>query len=473
MASRRLSSGMLLGLDVVLINAAFVVSYVIRYRLGLPYPVDERYDAPFYPYIPYAILLTVLCLLAYRANGLYQVRRSRRWVDETFRIFNGTTTSILLVVATTFFVQPLIYSRGMLILADFLIVGFLGLARLIERIIEGILRRRGIGVERVLIVGAGEVGRAVMRTILADPGLGYQIIGYLDDDPVKGNNDLGRFKGLGAIDNLASILTSEPVDEVIVSLPWMYHRKIMQIVDECERSGKRVRVVPDVFQQRMQHVDLDTLHGIPLIGVEPRSLSRSALVSKRIVELAVIILCSPFLAILFGVIALAIKLDSPGPVLYKQRRVGKDGREFDVIKFRSMVHNADELKAHLADLNEADGPLFKIRDDPRVTRVGWLLRRSSIDEFPQFINVLRGEMSIVGPRPGTPEEVAQYEPWQRARLKVNPGLTCLWQVNGRSDLPFDEGCLLDIYYIENWTLEMDFQIMLQTIPRILVGAGAY
>jgi exopolysaccharide biosynthesis polyprenyl glycosylphosphotransferase len=314
-------------------------------------------------------------------------------------------------------------------------------------------------VERVLIIGAGEVGRAVMRTILADPGLGYQIIGYLDDDPSKGNSDLGRFKGLGASENLSAVLAAERVDEVIVSLPWMYHRKIMQIVEECERKGARVRVVPDVFQQRLQHVDLDTLHGIPLIGVEPRRLSRSAQIAKRIVEMVLIVLGSPFLLVIFGVIAAMIKLDSAGPALFKHRRVGKDGEEFDMFKFRSMIHNADELKPHLADLNEADGPLFKIKDDPRMTRVGRLLRRLSIDELPQVINVVRGQMSVVGPRPGTPEEIAQYEPWQRARLMVKPGMTCLWQINGRSDLPFDEGCLLDIYYIENWTLEMDLQIM--------------
>jgi exopolysaccharide biosynthesis polyprenyl glycosylphosphotransferase len=247
----------------------------------------------------------------------------------------------------------------------------------------------------------------------------------------------------------------------------------MQIVEECERHKVQVWIIPDVFQQRMQRVDLDTLHGIPLIGVEPRQLSNSALLVKRAVELISVVVTLPLLLLLFGIIAAMIKLDSPGPVLYRQRRVGKDGQEFDIFKFRSMIHNADELKSDLAGLNEADGPLFKIKADPRMTRVGRWLRRSSVDELPQIINVVRGEMSMVGPRPGTPEEVEQYEPWQRARLKVKPGMTGLWQANGRSDLPFDEGCLLDIYYIENWTLELDLQIVLQTIPRLLVGAGAY
>ncbi|MBN1310181.1 MAG: sugar transferase [Anaerolineae bacterium] len=460
-------------LDAVLINLAFIISYIIRYRWDVPYPVDARYDAPFYPYIPFAFILTVFCLITYRLNGLYDNRRGRRWLDEIYPLFSGTTASILIVMAITFSIQPLVYSRGVLVLAGFIIVAFLSLARMVRLEIAAGLRRRGIGVEQVLIVGAGEVGRAVMRSILADPVLGYQVLGYVDDDPHKGDGSLGRFKGLGGLDKLREVVDSEQVDEVIITLPWMYHRKIVQIIDECEQKNIRVRVVPDMFQQRMRSVDLLTLSGIPLIGVKPSHLSSSALLAKRIVELMLCIIALPFLIVVFALIALAIRLDSPGPAIFKHRRVGKDGREFEMYKFRSMVDKADEMKGELRDLNEADGPLFKIKDDPRTTRLGRFLRRTSIDELPQVINILRGEMSIVGPRPGTPEEVAQYEPWQRTRIAASPGLTGLWQVSGRSDIPFDEMCLLDIYYIENWSLGLDIRIMLQTIPHILFGRGAY
>jgi lipopolysaccharide/colanic/teichoic acid biosynthesis glycosyltransferase len=182
-----------------------------------------------------------------------------------------------------------------------------------------------------------------------------------------------------------------------------------------------------------------------------------------------LLLLSPFLIL----IALAIRLDSPGPVVFTQRRVGEAGRPFAMYKFRSMCLGAEEQQAEIRGLNQATGPLFKIRADPRLTRVGRLLRRSSLDELPQFINVLRGEMSIVGPRPGLPPEVAQYEVWQRQRLEVPPGITGLWQVSGRSDLSFDEMCLLDVYYIENWSLGLDLTIMLRTIPRMLFADGAY
>jgi lipopolysaccharide/colanic/teichoic acid biosynthesis glycosyltransferase len=189
--------------------------------------------------------------------------------------------------------------------------------------------------------------------------------------------------------------------------------------------------------------------------------------------MALCIVASPFLLLLFAVIAIAIKLDSPGPVFFRQHRVGRNGARVDIYKFRSMVDKADEMRPELEAMNEADGPLFKIKNDPRMTRVGRFLRRTSIDEFPQFINVLRGEMSIVGPRPGTPEEVARYEPWQEVRISVKPGITGLWQVSGRSDIPFDEMCLLDVYYIENWSLGLDIRIMAQTVPQFLFGKGAY
>jgi len=379
----------------------------------------------------------------------------------------------VIVMAITFFFQPLVYSRGMLVLAATMIVVFLSLARVLSRSILIRRRRRGIGVDRVLVVGAGDIGRSVIQSILADPAAGYQVVGYIDDDPLKGNGKLGRIRGLGNLEDLPGVIAAEGVDEVIVTLPWMYHRKILHIVEECERGNVPVRVVPDVFQQRMGRVDLDTLSGIPLIGTAPVRLSQVAFLVKRVIDLSISIIAIPFMLILFTVVALLIKLDSPGPVIFKQRRVGKDGRPFHVLKFRSMVEGAEQMQADLEALNEADGPLFKVKRDPRVTRVGKWLRRTSIDELPQLINVIRGEMSIVGPRPGTPEEVAQYEPWQMQRISVLPGITGLWQVSGRSDVPFEEMVLLDIFYIENWSLDLEIRILLQTIPYVLLGHGAY
>jgi exopolysaccharide biosynthesis polyprenyl glycosylphosphotransferase len=333
------------------------------------------------------------------------------------------------------------------------------------------LRRRGYGLDRVLIVGAGEVGRAVMRTVVARPELGYHVVGFVDDDLTKG--DLGRFKALGGLDSIGATLKNERVDELIITLPWMYHRTIMGLVRTAESLGVRARVVPDLFQLSLNRVDFDDMSGIPLMGLREGTLTRSGRLVKRLLDMSFGLIGLLFLVVLGPLIALAIKLDSPGPVLFKQKRVGQGGGLFCIYKFRSMRVGAEEQQAYLRSQNQASGPLFKMRDDPRLTRVGRFLRRLSLDELPQLWNVLRGEMSVVGPRPGLPQEVAQYQPWHRQRLEVPPGITGLWQVSGRSDLTFDEMCLLDIYYIENWSLGLDLIIMLRTVPRVLFGSGAY
>jgi exopolysaccharide biosynthesis polyprenyl glycosylphosphotransferase len=478
MTQKQWSQPAFVGLDILLINLAFYLSYVVRYEIGFPYPVDPQYDAPFFPsYLPQAVMLTVLCLLTYRINGLYERRRARRWIDETYRLVNGTMTSIVAIMAVTFFVQPLVYSRGMLVLAGLLIVAFLSAARLTQHWVEAWLRSRGIGVARVLIVGAGEVGRAVIRSLLGNPGLGYQIVGFVDDDPDKGSTRLGRIPGFGSLENMGTVIASERVDEVIVTLPWMYHRKIMEIVNECEREQVRVRVVPDVFQQRMRRIDIDSLNGIPLIGSAPARMSPTAVLLKRGIDLFLVLLASPILLIIFAVVGLAIKLDSPGPVFYKHRRVGKGGREFDMFKFRTMVIGADQMRDELSALNEADGPLFKIKDDPRRTRLGALLRRTSIDELPQIINVLRGEMSLVGPRAEISQLVSELQskvPFYRARLLVKPGITGWAQVNFSYAATVEETAVkleYDLYYIKHRNMLLDFVILLRTVGTVVGFRG--
>jgi exopolysaccharide biosynthesis polyprenyl glycosylphosphotransferase len=295
----------------------------------------------------------------------------------------------------------------------------------------------------------------------------------VDDDPAKGTTDIGRFKGLGSLDNLAILVQDEAIDEVIITLPWQYHRKIMAIMAQCERENVRARIVPDLFQMTLSRMSINEMAGIPLIGVKQVRVSPLTRFLKRAVDvifsLSVLILTAPLMAL----IALVVKMDSPGPVLFRQNRVGQGGRPFTLYKFRSMTIGAEDQKDLLRDLNEADGPIFKMKDDPRVTRVGRWLRRFSLDELSQFYNVLRGDMSIIGPRPPLPEEVAEYQPWHMRRLDIAPGITGMWQVSGRSELPFDEMALLDIYYVEHWSPALDLKILLRTIPTILFGDGAY
>jgi exopolysaccharide biosynthesis polyprenyl glycosylphosphotransferase len=375
-------------------------------------------------------------------------------------------------VAAFFFFRPSFYSRLLPLYAALLIVIYLGLARLVGRFIRGRLRRRGIGVVRVLIVGAGEMGRTIMRHIVAQPELGYEVVGFVDDD-VERQHDIGRFRALGSTSALPQVIQSHAVEEVIITLPWQHHRKIVRIMDQCQRQNVGCRIVPDLFQLSLSRVHIDDIKGVPLIGIKEPSLQGWNMAFKRLMDITIAGLLLVLAAPLMLLIALLIKLDSPGPVLFKQTRVGRGGRLFTLYKFRSMRVGAEHEIAHLTPYNEADGPLFKMRNDPRVTRVGRVLRKLSLDEIPQLYNVLRGEMSLVGPRPALPSEVAQYEEWHRKRLEVAPGLTGLWQTSGRSDITFDEMCLLDIYYAEQWTPMLDAAIVLKTIPTVLFGRGAY
>jgi exopolysaccharide biosynthesis polyprenyl glycosylphosphotransferase len=308
---------------------------------------------------------------------------------------------------------------------------------------------------------------------VARPELGYRILGYVADNPAKAQSEIGRFPGLGALDELPRLLQEHAVDEVIITLPWVSHRRILQVMTQCERGNVRARIVPDLFQMTLSRVVVENLDGIPLITAREPALRDWQVLLKRGVDGVLASLGLLVLAPLLGAIALAIRLDSSGPVIFRQERVGRGAKRFVCLKFRTMCVDAEARVAQLQAQNEASGPLFKMRDDPRTTRVGRLLRRTSLDELPQLVNVLRGEMSIVGPRPGLPSEVAQYDTWHLRRLEVSPGLTGLWQVSGRSDVTFDEMVLLDIYYIENWSLALDLRILLKTVPSVVFGSGAY
>jgi exopolysaccharide biosynthesis polyprenyl glycosylphosphotransferase len=351
------------------------------------------------------------------------------------------------------------------------IVALLSLSRWVQRAITAYQRRRGYGVDRVLIVGVGRVGRAIIQALVARPELGYHVVGFVDDDPAK-QDDLGRVRCFGPTANLPGIVEREGIDEVIITLPWMSHRKVMDIMAQCERSQVRFRIVPDLFQLSLDRVDVDEINGVPLIGIREVSIRGSGRLLKRAIDVIGSFVGLVVLSPLFLVVALLIKVESPGPVLFRQIRVGQGGRPFTVYKFRSMYVGAESLHEELQRVTN-HRITFKLRDDPRCTRVGRFLRRLSIDELPQLYNVLRGEMSLVGPRPPLPSEVEKYEDWHKKRLEVAPGITGLWQVRGRADLPFEEMVMLDIYYIENWSLGLDLRILLETIPTVVSGRGAY
>lgn len=459
--------------DAVLVNLGFFIAYRVRYQLQWFREVEPSYYRPYGVFLPSALALTAILLVIYWIDGAYTPSRGRTWLDKSHDLLRGTVTGTAVMMVVVFLYRPFFYSRLIFGYAGVFIFALLSASRLLEGVIRDRLRRHGIGVRRALIVGAGEIGRTVMRNLMAQPEMGYEVVGFVDDAPEKGHTDIGRMKALGGTANIPAVVAEHGIDEVIVTLPWISHRKIMRVIAQCERQNVRAKLVPDMFQISISQVELEVINGIPMLGVREPSIRGWNRAVKRTVDVFVVALGLVVFSPLMALIALAIRLDSRGPVVFQQVRVGRDGEKFLLYKFRTMRDDAEDTRERLDDRNEAQGPIFKMKADPRCTRVGRFLRRSSLDELPQLYNVLRGEMSLIGPRPPLPDEVKQYKPWQRRRLEVSPGITGLWQVSGRSDLTFDEMVLLDLFYIENWSLLLDIQIALRTIPTIMLGTGAY
>jgi exopolysaccharide biosynthesis polyprenyl glycosylphosphotransferase len=461
-----------IGVDILLMNLAFGLAYSARYIWQWLRLVSSQ--ATYLDYLPQQLLLNVFIIITFTQARVWKRRRGEFWVDEVSRITYATSAAIFLMAIVMFFVQPTPFSRLLLGWALLFIVLLISLSRLVRRIILSMLYQQGRAVDRVLVISSGEVGRSVIRTLLARTDLGYKAIGYLHDGMRENNIGLGRIPHLGKYTDLEKVLQKNPdLHTVFIALPGEMHRQISSLLRICHQYGVRPQVVPDLLQLSLNRVEFNNMAGIPTLGVRDVGITVWQRTVKRLLDLILIVFFGLPVLLITAVITLAIKLDTPGPVFYAGERVGRNGKPFVMYKFRSMIVDADLHKAELAGMNEADGPIFKIRNDPRLTRVGRWLRRSSLDELPQLYNVLLGQMSLVGPRPPLWEEVKEYKPWQQQRLSVIGGLTGLWQVSGRSNLTFDELCLLDIYYIENWSLSMDIRILLQTIPYSLFGRGAY
>jgi exopolysaccharide biosynthesis polyprenyl glycosylphosphotransferase len=326
----------------------------------------------------------------------------------------------------------------------------------------------------MLIVGTNERALTFSRKLKDFPSLSYNIIGFIDDywtglDKI----DKNRFKLLGGIDDLKKILEKKVIDEVIICLPIKtFYNKINMLINLCEEQGVTVRIIANLFNMKIAQSYIDHLDNIPILTLHSIPTDQIQLLIKRLFDIFLSIIMLIMISPLFLLIGIIIWLDDKGPVFFTQERVGLNKRLFKLIKFRTMVVNAEQLKKSIEINNEVSGPVFKIKNDPRLTRVGKFLRRTSLDELPQFLNVLKGEMSLVGPRPPIMSEVVQYELANRRRLSMKPGITCIWQISGRSNIPFDKWMELDLEYIDNWSILTDFKILLKTIPAVIRGSGA-
>ena len=457
--------------DLVMVNLAFYLAWYARYRLGLFVALDPGNYVEHDVYLPLQLGLSIVFVISIAVRGLYRLPRAASALEDMSTIFTVAGLSVMLLFAASTFIRYPAESRLTLIFAWALITVLVVLGRANWLWILGVLHQRGIGVERTLVVGDNTFGRMIMQALAGRPHLGYQVAGFLSTD---GNADFGRFRNLGTPDELERVIGQERIGQVVIALPSGAHEAIMRIVNHCRRDGVQFRVVPDLYEVSLGRLDMDTVSGIPLIGLKNPAIKGVNFFAKRLIDMIVAFAVLVVFSWFFLAVALLIWIEdrSDGP-LFGQVRIGRGGRTFTMRKFRSMRPGADQQLQGLLERNEAEGPIFKMRDDPRRTRIGALMRRWSIDEWPQLWNVLKGDMSLVGPRPATPREVAQYEEWQLHRLDALPGITGLWQVSGRSQLGFSEQVLMDIMYIENWSLGLDLRILLRTIPAVLSGKGAF
>ena len=408
------------------------------------------------------------------AANLYKSRRLSGGAGELWDIVKGVSVGTALMTGLALllrpgFVTPRLVQSAWLISTVLTIGG-----RVLLRLLLGFLRRSGRNLRHVLVIGSGPRARRLVERLEGRTALGYRITGYLDG--LHGyDHSIPGVKCLGKLEDLPNILARNVVDEVIVTLPMRSsYDPTATVIRLCEEQGIQVRLPVDLFNLRLASPSTDLFEGVPILSLAPPGFHGWHAFAKRTFDLVVSLVLLIVLAPLFLLIAWLLKRDSPGPVFFVQERVGLNKRTFSLTKFRTMVHDSERRLQHITHLNEATGPVFKIRSDPRVTKVGRFLRRTSLDELPQLINVLKGEISLVGPRPLPLRDVAGFtEEWQRRRFSVKPGVTGLWQVSGRSEIPFERWMELDMTYIDNCSLGLDLKILLRTIPTVLRGTGAY
>lgn len=469
--------------DFLFVLGAFLLAYWLRLHIAFS---PETFILALPAYFKIALLASAVWVLIFSFFGLYRINPFRGNIDILGRLLGGVSVGVALLIITLFLVRDTFFSRLVLIYLWGLGVILLFIGRLIFSALVRVLAERGIGRERVLIIGSRQkVMAELVDYFKKHPNLGVEVVGLVaipDHDQIK---ELAQSLGLpisSTLDQLDALIKQHNISQVILleELPKALLAKLMWTV---QAQRVRFRYLPSLLSLPSAEVEIMEAAGYPIMELKATKLDGWGRIIKRIFDFIFSILALIILSPVFLILAILIKLDSRGPVFYKGWRVGLGGN-FKMYKFRTMFKGlsvgeeyggpaADKILEELKARNEASGPLFKIKDDPRVTKFGRFLRQSSLDELPQLINVFRGEMSLVGPRPPLPEEVERYNKEHFRRLLVKPGMTGLWQISGRSDLPFEEYMRLDIHYVENWSFWLDLWILLRTIGVVLNKKGGY
>lgn len=456
-------SALLVPLDYLMLIVAGWLAYVIRFT---PSVTDFRavvYAFPLHDYMQVVFVSAAAMIAIFALSGLYTITGTRRIIDELKKVFIACSTGVLFIIVLFFFNRELFSSRFIILIAWVLSIICVSLMRLLVIYIERALFVRGIGAHRVLLIGQSRSAEILADVMTRHPILGFQVVERAD-------HITEHF-----FTNLEKIIQLKQIDEVIAADQALSRSEMIGLIEFCTTHHLDFKYAADIFDAQVSRISMRPLAGIPLVELHRTPLQGWGRIFKRSMDIVLAIVALIIFSPVMLLTALAVRLESPGPIIYRNRRVGEDGKEFDTLKFRSMkqeycigdqfIDNDTALALEqqlIAEKSIKAGPIYKIQNDPRVTRVGQFIRKTSLDEFPQFFNVLRGDMSLVGPRPHQPREVDQYEAVHRAVLNMKPGITGLAQISGRSDLEFSEEMSLDTYYMENWSITLDWYILIKT-----------
>jgi len=460
--------------DIIFISLAFYVSYYLRFHTG---PIAElnltyQLESDYFFYSIIFIISAVLLFLMYRLYNWDYIYKGSGYYS---RIIKGLIINIIVIIIAGYLFELFTFSRKWILLLLVFSVLFILTSRLIiELVTVRLIKRLNIR-SRTVVVGVGENANRIEDSFRKYSMEGDTILGYVDKKSriLKNKKYSRQFNILGYLNDLEDVIHKNEIQRVIISSPEFKYNEMLEILEKIKGIDISVLIFPGFFEFSVKRMNMREIAGIPLMQVSNIGFFGFNLFLKNTIDYVLGSIMFLFFIPVYLVVGSAIKINSSGPIFYKQRRYTKDCRVFYMYKFRSMFMNADSRLRELERYNEADGPLFKIKGDPRITKVGRFIRKFSIDELPQIINVLKGEMSLVGPRPPLPSEVEKYDEWEMKRMNVKQGVTGLWQISGRSELSFEEMARLDLYYIQNWSIEMDIKVLLKTIPTVLFGRGAY
>jgi exopolysaccharide biosynthesis polyprenyl glycosylphosphotransferase len=457
-------------LDLFLTGMAIFTAYHLSlYLSGDTPPLTEK------SHFPLLFISTLVCCgLSFDFFGCYDLHRRQNF-DRTFLL---VAKSVFVGAAGVVLLLYLLKLTGDSRVLMGLFVGFDILLLSGYRAVIHLRRKRGLNRKEILVIGSLDRARELVRYVTANEELGYHLIGCLEVNPDYVGREVAEgVTVVGTMDEFRTLLLNRTVDEVVFAIPLILIDNVVDYVGFAEEQGVNVRVLPDwqipriMHQPRIASVSIEHFVGIPTLVLTSIPHKELSLLIKSLLDRGLTVLGLILFFPLFMTIALVIKMTGEGPVFFRQERCGLNGRKFILYKFRTMVPEAEELRGRLQGANEMDGPVFKIKNDPRITRIGKFLRKTSLDELPQLINVIRGEMSLVGPRPPLPSEVKEYKHWQLRRLSMKPGLTCIWQVSGRNEIRFEEWMRMDLEYIDRWSLLLDLKLLLKTVQVVLFGTG--